>query len=388
MRVLFLHYAYERGLPADAGGFRKLWEVARALDALGHDVLVLRPAGQPALTDVPSATYPVVPVRGLRPITAYLAMLARGIAHGRRQAVDVVYFRSGTNVLAPALARAVGARVALEVNADVQDFLATEGASRAMRGAFAWAEAANVRRSDAVITLTDGLKRTLVARHGIAPGRVHVVPSGTDADHFAPSPPAEARARLGLDPARLHVGFVGLCYRHQGVPTLLAALARLRAQAPVSALIVGDGVMRPAWHARATELGVADVVRFTGHVPYAAVPAYVNAMDVVVAPFTADRGETSPFKVLDAMACARPVVASDLASVRALAAGKAVLVPPDDPDALARALAELLADPGRREQLGAAGRAHVLAGFTWSHVGSAIAAAIGASARRPAEARR
>lgn len=388
MHVMFLHYAHERGLGADAGGFRKLWEVARALDRSGHDVIVLRPSGQPRLTDVASLAYPLLPVRGARPVSAYVAMAARGLAHGRRRPVDVVYFRNGANVLAPSLGRALGARVVLEVNADVQEFLAGEGAGAAARRAFAWAESVNVRRSDVVIALTDGLKRTLVARHGIDPDRVHVIPSGTDADHFGPVAPAEARRKLGLDPARLHVGFVGLFYRHQGVPTLLEALARLRGAGPLAALLVGDGVMRPAWEARAAALGMSDAVRFTGQVPYADVPAYVNAMDVVVAPFTADRGETSPFKVLDAMACARPVVASDLASVRALADGKAVLVPPDDPEALAGALAGLLADPGRRERLGAAGRAHVLAGFTWSRVGSAVAAAIDAGARRPAEVRR
>lgn len=70
----------------------------------------------------------------------------------------------------------------------------------------------------------------------------------------------------------------------------------------------------------------------------------------VVAPFTSDRGETSPFKILDAMACKRPVIASDLPSVRLLAetSRAIVLVPPDDPKALADAIQDLLADPGRR----------------------------------------
>jgi glycosyltransferase involved in cell wall biosynthesis len=332
------------------------------------------------LANVPSATYPLVPARGVRPVSAYVAMALAGFRHGRRRPVDVVYFRNGTNVLAPALGRALGARVAVEVNADVQEFLAVERAPSLTRSVFAWTESVNVRGSDIVVTLTDGLKRTLVARHGLEPARVHVVPSGTDPDHFLPVPPAEARRALGLDPARPLVGFVGLCYRHQGVPTLLAALARLGA--PVEALVVGDGVMRPAWEELARDLGVADRVRFTGAVAYADVPAYLNAMDVVVAPFTGDRGETSPFKVLDAMACARPVVASDLPSVRALADGAAVLVPPDDPGALGAALAALLADAGAREALGRAGRARVLDGYTWPRVGAAIATALGAPAPR------
>ena len=114
----------------------------------------------------------------------------------------------------------------------------------------------------------------------------------------------------GLPPT---IGFVGLFYRHQGVPTLLHALAKLRPGVPrLLALVVGDGVMRSEWEATARALDLDDTVRFTGQIPYASAPIHFNAMDVMAAPFTAHRGETSPFKVLDALACERPVVATTL----------------------------------------------------------------------------
>ncbi len=381
MRALFLSYAYERGLVADAGGFRKLWEIAAALKRLGHEVLVLYPKlpGHGPLTPVPCRAYPVLDLPLLRPLTAYVSMVGGALAVGRRLRPDIVYFRSDLNVLPLLLKPGLGTRVVLEVNADALEFLGREGAHPLRREMFRFAEALNARRSDVIVVLTPGLKEMLVARYGIAPEKVQVVPSGTDPTHFAPEEPARARQRIGLDPDRPVVGFVGLFYRHQGVPTLLEALARLRATVPkLGCLIVGDGLMRPAWEALAHRLGIADAVRFPGQVPYRNVPTYLNALDVVVAPFTADRGETSPFKILDALACGRPVIASDLPSVRSLAEGtRAVtLVPPEDPEALAGAIETLLADPDRRRTMGAEGRQFVVARHGWDRIAERLLAAL------------
>ncbi len=382
MRVFFLSYAYEEGLAADAGGFRKLWELGSALKRLGSEVLVLYPnlPGHRALMAVPCRAYPVLDLTLLRPVTAYVSMVGLALAIGRRRRPDVVYFRSGLNVLPLLLKRALGARVVLEVNGDTIEFLRREGANPLARWMFRLAEGVNARRSDRIVALTPGLKQMLVARYGIAAAKVSVIPSGTDPDHFAPEDPARARQRIGLDPDRPLIGFVGLFYRHQGVPTLLEAIVRLRATFPtLAALIVGDGVMRAAWESLAHRLGIADAVHFPGQVPYREVPTYLNALDVVAAPFTADRGETSPFKILDALACGRPVVASDLPSVRDLAersGGAVLLTPPDDAASLAEAVAGLLANRERRHRLGAQGRAFVLASHTWDLVATALEAAV------------
>jgi glycosyltransferase involved in cell wall biosynthesis len=381
MRAFFLDYGYEDGLRGDAGGFRKLWELARALSTRGWETLVFHPRlpGAGALLDVPAHAYGVVDAPCIRPASAYASMLLAAAAAARRARPDVVYFRSGLNVLPPLLRPLSGARIVLEVNADVQEFLGVEGAGRARRWAFARAERMNATRSDLVVTLTPGVARMVVERYGVPAGRVHVIPSGTDCDHFVPIEAAEARRRLGLDPAGPIVGFVGFFYRHQGVPTLLDALARLRRTSPgVRGLIVGDGVMRRPWEDHARRLGLAGVVQFTGQVPYARVPRYLGAMDVVVAPFTGDRGETSPFKVLDALAGARPVVASDIASLRPLAveSGAITLTPPGDAEGLAAALRGLLEDPARRSALGRRGRDFVAGAHDWRHIGERLARAV------------
>jgi glycosyltransferase involved in cell wall biosynthesis len=387
MRVLFLSYSYEKGLRADAGGFRKLWELAWALKKLGHEVLVFYPdlPGYFPLRDVPFRSYTVLDFPLVRPLMAYFAQIAQATAVGLRERPDILYFRSGFNVLPLILKRMLGAKLVLEVNADTLGFLESEGIGDVSRWFFRLTEGMNVRRCDRIVALTPGLKRILIGRYGIPAAKVWVIPSGTDPVHFTPEEPATARRRIGLPPDRPVVGFVGLFYRHQGVPTLLEALASLRGTVPgLSGLIVGDGVMRPDWEALANRLGLQESVRFVGQVPYDEVPAYLSAMDIIVAPFTADRGETSPFKVLDAMACQRPVVASDLPSVRALAeeSGAIALVPPDDPKSLAKELERLLADPERRATMGRQGRVFVCTHHDWNHIGELVSRCAMESARR------
>ena len=378
MRYLLLSYAYEPGLSADAGGFRKLWELGAALTRRGDVVEVLYPRlpRHRPLRHIPARAYAVVDRRLARPMTAYVSMLAAAIS--TRPRPDVAYFRAGRNVLPVLLRRGLGCRVVLEVNADPLEFMAVEGAGAAARRFARWTLARSARASDLVVALTPGLARRLIDDYHVPRDRVVVIPSATDTSHFTPVEATVARRQLGLEPDRPTIGFVGLFYRHQGVPTLLQAMAKLRPRMPrLLALVVGDGVMRSTWQSMARALDLDDVVRFTGQVPYAEVPTYFNAMDVAVAPFTGHRGETSPFKVLDALACARPVVASDLPSVRALAdSGALLLVPPDDPAALAEAVAGLLADPVHRVAMGWKGRGYVEQHASWDRVAALLTEAL------------
>jgi glycosyltransferase involved in cell wall biosynthesis len=377
----FWSFAYEQGLRPDSGGFRKLWEVAWALQTLGHTTRVFYPRlpGWVPLRDVPSVAYPVVHGAVVRPLTAHLSMALATLQAARHARPDIIYMRTHINLLPLPIARALRARLLVEVNADSLQFLEQERAPRWKRHLFEWVERINLRGAHLVVALTPGLRQMVVERYGVPAERVCVIPSGTDLDHFAPDDAGRCRRQLGLDPARPTVGFVGLFYRHQGVGTLLEALARLRRSHPdVAGLIVGDGIMRRTWEAQAERLGLDGAVRFTGQVPYARVPVYLNAMDVLAAPFTGDRGETSPFKVLDLMACARPVVASDLPSVRTLAddSGALTLVPPDDAGALAQALGDLLDRPERRAELGRRGREHVHRHHGWRGLAGALESSV------------
>src|SRR5581483_4146443 len=108
---------------------------------------------------------------------------------------------------------------------------------------------------------------------------------------------------------------------------------------------------------------------------------------VALAPFTASRGETSPLKVVDSLACARPVVVSAIAAVVDIArvSGGCLTVPPDDSAALAGAVTRLLDDPALRRTLGDTGRAWVVRERGWDAVaGRVLSVCADAIARRQA----
>ncbi|MFN3476532.1 MAG: glycosyltransferase [Candidatus Methylomirabilales bacterium] len=370
MRWVFLHYAYEKGLRPDAGGFRKLWELAWALQGLGEDVRVFFPrlSGCSPLRAVPASAYPVLTPPILRPLSARFRMAGEVLKAARWVRPDLFYVRIGPDLVSLRLKRALGARLVLEVNGDPVEFWRNEGRPwRARLDQLILGRL--VRGSDVIIALTPGLKQMLIERWKVPSEKIVIVPSATDPEHFTPADLKEAKRKLGFSSDQPVVGFVGIFYRHQGIPTLLqAAPLVLKDQSGARFLLVGDGVMRKPWEALAEQLGVASAVSFTGQIPYQDVPRYLQAMDVVVAPLTGDRGETSPFKILDALSCGRPVVASDLPSIRRLSRGfdgAITLVPPEDPDALAETLRELLQHPDRVEALGQRGREGILRHYTW-----------------------
>ncbi|MBI2217758.1 MAG: glycosyltransferase [Candidatus Rokubacteria bacterium] len=193
---------------------------------------------------------------------------------------------------------------------------------------------------------------------GSAYARCAVVPNGLDLDGFRPSEtPASVRRRLGVTPGASLVGTVGRLVAFKGQRVLLEAFARLLGSHPsVELVIVGDGPDRGALEARARELGVAAAVRFTGH--REDVADLVAAVDVFVLPSVA---EPSGRVLLEAMALERPIVATAAGGVPEVVVDgvTGLLVRPADPDALAKAVAALLDDPGRARALARAGRRRV-----------------------------
>ena len=123
----------------------------------------------------------------------------------------------------------------------------------------------------------------------------------------------------------------------------------------------------------ALELGVADSFIFTGVVHYDRVPLYINASDLCVAPFIVARNAKiglSPLKLYEYMACGKPVVAAAIGGVTDLleASKGGIPVPPEDPDALARAVLKLLLDEDLRQCTGCRGSQYVMKNHSWCRV--------------------
>lgn len=227
-----------------------------------------------------------------------------------------------------------------------------------------------VRRADAVVVICQGLKDDLIAR-GIDPAKIMVSPNGVDLTLFGePVARDDALAGdLGLNGAEV-LGFIGSFYPYEGLDDLIAAMPALVAARPnAHLLLVGGGPAEGALREQAAASGVGGHIHFTGRVPHHAVERYYSLVDVLVYPRKHMRltDLVTPLKPLEAMAQYRLVAASDVGGHRELIrhGETGTLFPPDDPPAMARALAHLLEDRGGWPAMRERARAFVLREHDW-----------------------
>jgi len=246
----------------------------------------------------------------------------------------------------------------------------TEGSLRyrATRALERWA----VDRVGAVAVICEGLRCDLV-RRGVDPAKIMVSPNGVDLTLFGAPLAHDSALAAELDIVGDEViGFIGSFYDYEGLSDLIAAMPRLVSARPTLKLVlVGGGPCDAALRAQAAQSGVADHIRFTGRVPHDEVERYYSVIDVLVYPRKRMRltDLVTPLKPLEAMAQGRLVAASDVGGHRELIRNgdTGTLFAPDDPKALARAIATMFADregwPARR----ARARAFVEAERNWAH---------------------
>ena len=226
-------------------------------------------------------------------------------------------------------------------------------------------------KADAVAVICEGLRGDLIAR-GVAAEKIFVSPNGVDLGLFGdPPPPDPVLARdLGLAGAEV-IGFIGSYYDYEGLDDLIAAMPALVAARPdLHLLLVGGGPMEAALKAQAAASPVADRIHFTGRVPHEQVEHYYSLIDILAYPRKAMRLTelVTPLKPLEAMAQRRLVAASDVGGHRELIEHgvTGTLFPPDDPAALAAALAAMFADRAGWDRRRDVARAFVERDRNWS----------------------
>ncbi len=196
-------------------------------------------------------------------------------------------------------------------------------------------------------------------------GQIVLIPHCVDTQRFYPQPQAELRASLGL--TDFVVGFLGRLTEEKGIDDLTAAADLLWAAGlRFHLLVVGSGPLQPrlrAWAAQQRP-GRVSLVEAVAH---DAVPGYLNAMDVLVVPSRTTTGWKEQFGrvLIEALACAVPVVGSDSGNIPILLreVGGGVIFPERQPEALADALKPLIEQPARARELGATGRGGVLSSY-------------------------
>lgn len=196
------------------------------------------------------------------------------------------------------------------------------------------------------------------------PEKCRVIPFGIDLARFAATPAVDAaaaamRARYGPQPLIL---FVGRLRHYKGLNVLITAMAEIDAHL----LVVGQGPMEEAWRSQVTALGLGDRISFLGNLSDEETLAARYAADLFVLPST-NRAEGFGIVQLEAMACGLPVVCTELGTGTSYVnrdGETGLVVPPNDPAALAAAVTRILQDDGLRRRLGTAARARVRREFS------------------------
>jgi glycogen(starch) synthase len=203
--------------------------------------------------------------------------------------------------------------------------------------------------ADAVVALSEAMRRQMLEREPALAERVSVLPNGVqELGEPAPLPRAPATVLC-----------LGRLIPEKGFDLALRAVQRLAARHALRVVIAGDGPARPELERLAAELGLAPISTFLGFVEPAAVGELLNQASVVVVPSRWE--EPSACVIREAAWMARPVVASGVGGTPELIehGRTGLLVDREDVDGLASALASLLGDPERARRLGLAARDRV-----------------------------
>lgn len=308
--------------------------LARGHTAMGHRVYVA------ALVDPAGGVYPfldgleaegVQTVRIALPTRAYSRERAAVSRLCAELAPDVVHthgYRS--DVVDGAVARAAG----VPIVSTVHGF--TGGGVR--NRIYEWIQERAFRDFDAVVAVSQPIVQRL-GRCGVPRSRIHLIPNAFDGAGSVVERDA-ARERLGIPKDELTIGWVGRLSAEKGPDVFVDALARLAQPTPAAAF-VGGGPDEPALRERARRHGMDERVRWLGVVPGAG--ALLAAFDMLV---LSSRTEGIPIVLLEAAAAEVPIVATHVGGVPSMFPdGEVLLVPPDDPAALAAAMDAVRSDP-------------------------------------------
>lgn len=402
-RVLYLNANLWLGLKA-GGSVGHVAGVVNGLHELGYEVDLFSVA-EPVLVspEVRCRRLESPSVLGL-PLEVnfprFQRSAVRQVVANARPPYDFVYHRLSTATFAGVeLARRLSVPLVLEYNGSEVWIARNWGRPlRYERYALA-AEEASLRHAHFVVTVSRALHDELIAR-GVEPERVVWYPNGVDERLYDPTrfdadAIAALRARYGIPPDAVVVGFIGTFGRWHGAEVLARAIVELAADREwlerwrVRFLLVGDGLRMPNVRRILGELVEAGVVALPGLVPQAEGPAHLAACDILVSPHVPnDDGSPffgSPTKLFEYMAMGKAIVASRLDQIAEVLAPSltssdlplstpsahdervAFLVTPGDVGELAAAIRALVESPAWRRFLGSRARREALDRYTWRH---------------------
>lgn len=237
-------------------------------------------------------------------------------------------------------------------------------------------ERATYRAADVVIATNESYRDVALDRGGKATHQVYVVRSAPAVERFH-QVPAEPELKRGKPYLLCYLGVMG---PQDGVDYALRSLAALRDELGRSdwhAVFIGAGDTFDAMVELSKELGLADLVEFTGRIPDADLVRYLSTADVCLSPDPRNplNDVSTMNKIMEYMAMSRPIVSFELREARVSAGDAAVYAPANDEREFAKLIARLLDDPEERARMGRLGQKRIRGPLSWEHSKKALLAA-------------
>lgn len=292
---------------------------------------------------------------------------------------DIIYMRHNLYDAGYFLSKIFQIPIIIEVNGIVVDEMKIwTNHDDILLGIIDRIEHLNLPKANKIITVTEKLKEVLHEEYKIPLNKLVVLENGANTDLFKPIDQIEARTILGLDLKRKYICFVGSLSPHQGVEYLIKSAPLILEKNPFTCfLIVGGGNLESTLKNLTKELNIENRFIFTGIVKYDTVNIFISASDLCVAPYIKKRNEKigiSPLKLYEYLACGKPVIASNITGLSDLLekANAGIVVSPENPQELAKAICELLKNDQLREQFGENGHTYVSQNHSWTIVAKKV----------------
>ena len=327
----------------------RILEEARGLIARGHDITLLGTANSRILAEAPRFGVPAtaLPI-GRKRLPGLLAM-RRWLADHQP---DIINTHSSTDSWLAGLASATLAQPpAIVRTRHISAPISVSPSSRWLYG----------RSAHHVVTTGEALRQTLIKTLGLPPDNVTSVPTGIDTERFTPGDKVAAKRSLGLDIGRRYIGIVATLRSWKGHLYLLDAFAKLDL-ADWTLLIIGEGPMLDNITAKANELKLRQRIIFAGQ--RSDPEMWLRALDIFCLPSYANEGV--PQSIMQAMLTGLPIVTTPVGAILEAVRDDttALVVPPQDADALAAAIARLISDEALAQRLASAARDYALLHFS------------------------
>jgi glycosyltransferase involved in cell wall biosynthesis len=351
--------------PEAGGGQIIAYKTSEALARAGHKVayLAIAPQGYERRVDWGEAEYAQ---RGLGlPDALRLAPQLARSSQGNEY--EIVHVHLANDTIGYCLAYAVARRMGLKPRLVLSIYAPRAHAFPRSLGEVI--TALSCHSADLIFCLSEFSKGDVSRAYHVPTSKLAVTYAGVDSSFTAET---SRRDRSDNDPfSLLFCGRLNGPHEQKGVDILLKSLPLVLRYHKVVLDIIGSGPRLPQYQALAGELGVSEQVRFLGFVQHQEMPRHYQQADLFVLP---SRRESFGLVLAEAMACGLPVVATTAGAIPEVVQDglTGVLVPPDNPEAMAGAIVSLLSDRPRMQAMGRAGVERVRERFTWDKVAQRV----------------